>query len=307
MSAAALVVAAIVAGTWPGQVTAASAAAPLASLLPSTDRIAPWKAAGPAAVYDAQTLHELLNGGAELYLDYGVQQAVTAEYADGAGELACTVFELRDADGAFGLFSRARGPGKAAVNVGDGGVAGGFQLAFWQDRYFVTIEAFADGPGVPAALGRFADAIAAGLGRHAGRPRLLDPLGRPGLIAGSERLFAGRTAADLVLERLGDGAARALGLTRGDWVALADYRVSDHPATLTAIAFDSEARAAAAGRALRAAMCGDGRCAPADPGAAADGWTRDGRVYIAWRGADRVLFLAEGTEAATLFVLGAPR
>ncbi len=278
----------------------------MTSLLPAADRIAPWTAAGSPAVYDRQTLHELLDGGAEMYADYGVQRVVAAEYAHGSDEVACTVFELGDADGAFGLFSRARGPGKTAVTVGDGGVLGGFQLAFWQDRYYVTVEAFTSGASVSSALRVFADEVAARIGRRAGRPPLIDRLQRPGLATGSERLVASRAASDLVIERFGDAAARALGLARGDRIAVADYRVSNDAATLTLIDLGSEARAAAAAGQLRAAMCADGRCADVDS-SAADGWVRDGRAYIAWRGEAGLLFVAEAGETATLFAVGAPR
>ncbi len=107
----------------------ASAAAPASGAATA----AAWAPSGPPSSYDSTTLSHLLDGGAEVYLDYGFTRAETEDYESGEATITCTVYEMADAQAAFGVFSYFRGGRKAPFAIGDAAFASDSQIAFWQD------------------------------------------------------------------------------------------------------------------------------------------------------------------------------
>lgn len=122
------------------------------------DEVKPWSPQPPAMVYEKDRLFDFINGGAEIYYEYGFARAATMEYARGGDSLTVDVFEMGDASAAFGIFSYERSPGQDVVAVGDGGVGGGEQVAFRQGGYYVKVNYYGSGDGT-AILEKFARAV----------------------------------------------------------------------------------------------------------------------------------------------------
>jgi hypothetical protein len=135
--------------------------------LPHPEAAAGWKQSGKVRYYKKDNLFELINGAAEQYLEYGFKELATADYVSpeaGAGKtITVEIYEMNDALGAFGLFSRqtgeaaahkeaAAGKGKGEAKGGDGDAAepedleraraqlGDGQILLFKASYFVRVN-----------------------------------------------------------------------------------------------------------------------------------------------------------------------
>lgn len=159
MRATALLIAAVLT-----QPQAARAPSPdLQRLLPAAAAVAPWKPSGDVARYDRTTLSHFIDGAAELYLQFGFSRAITQEYARGDDSVVCTIYEMADAKAASGIFFHGLSPQKTRLAIGDGAATAGFQLTFWQDRYFVVVETFSTGAEADRLLETFARVVEASI------------------------------------------------------------------------------------------------------------------------------------------------
>lgn len=192
-------------------------------LLPSPDVARPWTQSGEPLVYEGDDLYRFIDGGADLYFEYGFVRALSADYEGQGGSFGCTIYEMADPEAAFGIFSYSRSRGDRRVSIGAAGFEADARLAFWQDRYFITLERFSAGKDTPAPLAPFAAAISRTIGRHAAPPPILGRLPQRSLIEASEKLLAGRLAVESLLYL--DGAD-VFQLEKPDRVLYGEYESS---------------------------------------------------------------------------------
>ena len=149
-----------------GLLMAPITAAGLRSLLPEA---VPGTAVGPnsaPAEYDETTLANFIDGAAEVYRRYGFVRAVTADYGSGDAAITCTVYEMTDARAAFRVFSHFRGERKGTLQIGDGAFGADFQLAFWQEKYFVMVETYSTDAREAETLEAFARTVSTRIRAH---------------------------------------------------------------------------------------------------------------------------------------------
>jgi hypothetical protein len=162
------------------------------TLLPST--CAPgWVMDGKVATYTPETLYKYINGEAELYLPYGFRKAASVIYVKQGskdGGIVANVFEMGSLLDAFGIYGNFRSPTMDQVKTGAEGFLDESQLMFYQDRYFVQIEASgALSQGGPL-FQSCADAISRNLRVSKEKPRELDILKIPGAVPLTEKYYA---------------------------------------------------------------------------------------------------------------------
>jgi hypothetical protein len=137
-------------------------AAPAAATVKLPAHIDAWKLAGPAATYTPETLFEYVDGGAEAFLQFDLQDLTAASYV-GANkvEVRADVYHHRDSARAFGIYSQERRPDSAKMPGKLEGIASSDHLEFVAGPYYVKL-ALLDG-GDPAILLKLAEGIAAKL------------------------------------------------------------------------------------------------------------------------------------------------
>jgi hypothetical protein len=99
---------------------------------------------GKPATYSPQTLYKYIDGEAEMYMPYGFEKAATVRYARKGGKgygVVASIFRMGSLLDAFGIYASYRGPGVQQAPVGAEGFGDESQLMFYQDRFFVRIEA----------------------------------------------------------------------------------------------------------------------------------------------------------------------
>jgi hypothetical protein len=139
------------------------------SILP--DASGPWHAIAATAVYDTKSIFEYLDGGAEIYLAYGMTTAYARRYeSPGKPAIEASVFTMREPAGAFGIFTYERMDDEAGI--GQGSEYGGGILRFWQGRTFVFLQAETETPEVHDAVLALGREIATHLGSPSPLPAL---------------------------------------------------------------------------------------------------------------------------------------
>ena len=122
-----------------------------ARLLPA--EILAWEAREPDGLYDATTLFDYIDGGAEIYRALNVREVRARTYAKkGAPEIVVDLFDMGSSSDAFGAYHHDLREG-APAGIGRESESEEGGLAFWKGRWFVSItSADAGGEAGPAIL-----------------------------------------------------------------------------------------------------------------------------------------------------------
>jgi hypothetical protein len=140
---------------------------------------------GEAVRFYSSDLYRYMDGGADIYLKYGLVAMAHREYKRGGVEVTADVFDMGLPLQAFGMYSAERSPEYHFVDIGAEGYSSESTLNFVQGRYYVRLSAFGD--GAAAALDSFARAISRSIGGDRSLPGLLDMLPRENRVARSEK------------------------------------------------------------------------------------------------------------------------
>jgi hypothetical protein len=219
--------------------------APLAAVeFPANGFATGWKRSGPVETYGPAALYNVIDGGAELFLEMGFSDLRIQKYEGAGAEIAVEAYRMESAAAALGIYllkcSRESPlPGIDARNSGDR-----FQFAILKNNYFIFINNFGGREELQEVMTALAQQVIAGI--PAGEPvRELDALPAAGLVPGSALLLRGPYSLQAVYT-LGEGDV--LLLAGGPFAAAAVYRDGEGREHTLIVA--SYPDAAAAGRAF---------------------------------------------------------
>jgi hypothetical protein len=171
-----------------GRGVAAVADTGLAAYLPAAGTPAGWTRSKPPQAYSADNLWEFIDGAAETYVGFGVQDALGAGYTFGGADVGIEIYQTSDSLHAFGIYTQERPPAPQAVPVGAEGYAISNVLVFWKGPCYVKLIATRpDKPG-SAALAALAGAISEKLPGGAPLPRELAAFPQRDLVPHSIKL-----------------------------------------------------------------------------------------------------------------------
>jgi hypothetical protein len=155
------------------------------AIFPQGEDLAPLVREGPVEAYGPDSLWEKINGEAELFLRFHVQEAAFARYSrpgDPDESLEIGIFLLSGDLPAFGLFSFFSPPDSPAEPLGNGGSVSEYQGFLWQGPRFVMVNAFGPAGTTSSTVRRALEAV--------GR-RLGPPVEAPAPLAAVEKILKG--------------------------------------------------------------------------------------------------------------------
>ncbi|MCK9618469.1 MAG: hypothetical protein M0R21_11630 [Lentimicrobiaceae bacterium] len=99
------------------------------------------KIADSVATYKGEELFYLIDGGAELYLEYGFTEASVAEFVfPEDGKLRAELYEMSDVAAAYGVFSvRCGSPGSMSLEESSIAIGDGYVFA-WKNNFFIQLS-----------------------------------------------------------------------------------------------------------------------------------------------------------------------
>jgi hypothetical protein len=147
----------------------------LRDLLPQGSALGVWTEDGELQEFKGDDLYIYINGGAEIYLEYGFKSVLVRDYSDDEGHsVSLEVFEMTDPASAYGMYTfKISGNGRI-INLGDGGELESYYLNFWKGSYLVTLTGFDDKPETIGGLQTIGRAVAAGIPGRAEKPSLAE-------------------------------------------------------------------------------------------------------------------------------------
>lgn len=115
----------------------------LSLLLPTASEIDNWERNLDFEEYKGEDLFFYINGGAEIYHEYGFERVIVQDYQNRNGRSASLeVYKMSSPDSAYGMYTfKSSGKGQE-LTVGHGCKLQDYYLNFWKGQYLVTITGF---------------------------------------------------------------------------------------------------------------------------------------------------------------------
>jgi len=135
--------------------------ATIADLAPAAGEVEAWAPVAEAQVFEGDDLFELINGGAEIYHEFGFRRALAQDFTGPEQRLiALEVFEMKDTAAAYGTYSfKISGSGRP-LELGDEAMLEDYYLNLRRGPYVVTLTGMNDDEITMQGITRIAGAIA---------------------------------------------------------------------------------------------------------------------------------------------------
>jgi len=266
----------------------------LAALLPGDGAVPGWSRDGALQEYVGEDLYTYIDGGAEIYQEYGFRRVVLQDYRNAAGKsVSLEIFEMATPGAAYGVYTFKRSGKGKSVPLGNGGDLEDYYLNFWKGHYLVTLTGFDSAAGTVAGLLAVAAAVDATIRDSSEAPDLVRALPERGLKPGSVKYLKGLLGLNNVYPFY---TARGLDFreaVKGDYA---------DGATLFILAYGSADERARAWGELRAYLETTDRFRPRGPAPQGGSVFEDGqgRSVIFARSGSRLLVAIGGSAEAAL-------
>lgn len=149
----------------------------ISGYLPESGAIAGWVLSDAPKTYRGDELFMMIDGGADIYHEYGFVQVVASDYANGNGKsIRVEIYEMESPAAAYGIYSFKIGEEGKAPAIGQEALLEDYYLNFWKGNLLVTVVGSdADEQTVRGVLA-LAEAVDARLSRTGKRPALAEML-----------------------------------------------------------------------------------------------------------------------------------
>ena len=145
--------------------------------LPTKSELGDWSPVGDPQTAVGEDLFLLINGGAEVYYEYGFKQAVIQGYTNtNEKSINLEMYEMEDAESAYGAYSFKTGKKGQEVALGNEGMVEDYYLNFWKGNFVVTLIGFDTDQETQDGLMALAKIIETNIVEQGSRPHLANVL-----------------------------------------------------------------------------------------------------------------------------------
>jgi hypothetical protein len=156
----------------------------------SFPEITGWKQSVEIQTFSPKTLFEYINGDADLYLMYDLQELKVTEYLnEKKASVIVDVYRHKTPTHAFGIYSQERLPNANFLDIGAQGYIEQNILNFLTGPYYVKINSFNTGAEDQEILLTFAKKVAENLGEKGRLPSILSSFPQEGKKKNSEKFI----------------------------------------------------------------------------------------------------------------------
>jgi hypothetical protein len=191
--------------------------------IPETTFAAGWAKAGALRTFTGQDLFNQIDGGAELFLEFGFVRLRLQAYARGKSELTLNAYEMESAASALGVYLMKMGQEAPFAGIAARNSSEEVQLTIVKGRYFIQVDNLGEVAASRTETVALANAFLTGVADEPIRAPL-DALPAEGKRPGSERLIRGPYGLQPYFT-FGEGDVLSLG--GRIFGALAEYRMAD--------------------------------------------------------------------------------
>jgi hypothetical protein len=126
-------------------VLVSGAYAKMPDYLPKAAELQEWEPAGTPQHVVGDDLFLLINGGAEIYYEYGFKQAITQGFKhkdQPSSGFNLEIYEMQNPEAAYGVYTFKTGDAGKPIDVGDEGLLEDYYINFWKGNFLVTVIGF---------------------------------------------------------------------------------------------------------------------------------------------------------------------
>jgi hypothetical protein len=138
-----------------------------------------WELLQEDKVYTPESLYDYIDGGAELYLSYGMNEVISRIVTQGNNEIRIEIFDMMEARNAFGVFTNTRTKDEKQYGQGSQYFTG--TQIFWKDKYYIAITANDENAAIVSAIKELAASIDSRIKTTGQLPEIVQYLPREGL------------------------------------------------------------------------------------------------------------------------------
>lgn len=179
-----------IAGAWAASGLAGEG--PLRAYLPTGNAAPGWARDGEPLEYEGEDLYIYIDGGAEIYQEYGFRRVILQDYKNAAGKaVSLEIFEMETPAAAYGIFTFKRSGSGKGIPLGAGAELEAYYLNFWKGRFLVTLTGFDEAPETIDGLLAVGGIVDSKIRDGGGTPGLVAALPEKGLRPGSVRYLKG--------------------------------------------------------------------------------------------------------------------
>ncbi len=151
--------------------------ADLSTYLPNNGEIGTWQPTGSPEKAVGEDLFVLINGGAEIYHEYGFKQVIMQSY-ENANEKSINleIYEMENSSSAFGIYSFKTSTRGKEIHLGDKALLEDYYLNIWKGKFLVTITGFDSEPETIDGLINIANAVDSKIKTSGQLPELVEML-----------------------------------------------------------------------------------------------------------------------------------
>ncbi len=206
------------------------------ALLPPDGFSDGWERSQPLRVFRGADLYGHINGGSELFLEFGFERLTVQNFRKSEDEISIELYRMTDRIAAAGIYFMKCGNESPDPGLKERHSLNTFQLMFLRANYFVVINNLEGEPGVVDQVLLFADYIASRL-PPAAEVKFAAGLPDEGRVLGSLRIIRGEYALNAIFT-LGEGDI--LSLERKRTAVAADYETANSSYTLIGVDYGEQ-------------------------------------------------------------------
>jgi hypothetical protein len=124
-------------------------------LFPNNQNIPGWSIRDSVETYQGDDLFYYINGGADIFLEYGFIRAASCKYENASNTIHLEIYEMEDAESAFGIFSINTNEKGTPVDLGEISFAYDYYLNVWKSKYFIRCTSQKKEVGIVDTLSLF--------------------------------------------------------------------------------------------------------------------------------------------------------
>lgn len=149
----------------------------LSAYPPESGEVAGWALNDAPQNYRGDELFAMIDGGADIYHEYGFTQVLRAEYVNGRGKsIKLEIYEMESPAAAYGIYTFKIGGSGKGLGIGHEALLEDYYLNFWKANLLVTV--IGPDPEAESVQGvvSLAKAVEARIAKTGERPELADLL-----------------------------------------------------------------------------------------------------------------------------------
>lgn len=151
-----------------------------------------WKKKDVSRQYEGEDLFLYIDGGAEIYNEYGFERVIVQEYINENGKsVSLEIFEMSSPESAFGIYTFKVSPQGRKLSVGDQCLLEDYYLNFWKGKFLVTLTGFDEDEETIQGLREIAHAVDSKIKNTGDIPCLVTLIPDEDLMESSIKYFKG--------------------------------------------------------------------------------------------------------------------